>query len=107
MLPGISTYVGGDIVSGLYACGVDSSEEICLLVDLGTNGEMALGNKDRILVTSTAAGPAFEGGNITWGIGSVAGAICSVEIHDKKASVKTILNQPPVGICGPLAYRNR
>lgn len=100
LLPGISTYVGGDIVSGLYACGVDSSEEICLLVDLGTNGEMALGNKERILVTSTAAGPAFEGGNITWGIGSVAGAICSVEIHDQKAAVKTILNQPPVGICG-------
>lgn len=100
LLPGISTYVGGDIVSGLYACGFDRSEEVCLLVDLGTNGEMAIGNKDRILVTSTAAGPAFEGGNITWGTGSVAGAICSVEIHDKKASVKTILNQPPVGICG-------
>lgn len=100
LLPGISTYVGGDIVSGLYACGFDRREEVCLLVDLGTNGEMALGNKDRILVTSTAAGPAFEGGNISWGTGSVAGAICSVEIHDKKASVKTILNQPPVGICG-------
>lgn len=100
LLPGISTYVGGDIVSGLYACGFDQSEEICMLVDLGTNGEMALGNKDKILVTSTAAGPAFEGGNITWGTGSVAGAICSVEIRDEKASVKTIQDQPPVGICG-------
>ena len=100
LLPGISTYVGGDIASGIYACGFDSSEEICLLVDLGTNGEMALGNKDRILVTSTAAGPAFEGGNITWGTGSIAGAICSVEIRDGKASVQTIQNQPPVGICG-------
>lgn len=100
ILPGISTYVGGDIVSGLYACGFDKSEEISLLVDLGTNGEMALGNKDRILVTSTAAGPAFEGGNITWGTGSVAGAICSVKIADGKAQVKTIQDQPPVGICG-------
>lgn len=100
LLPGISTYVGGDIASGLYACGFDLSEEICLLVDLGTNGEMALGNKDRIFVTSTAAGPAFEGGNITWGTGSVAGAICSVKIEDKKASVKTIQDKPPAGICG-------
>ena len=100
LLPGISTYVGGDIVSGLYACGFDRSDEISLLVDLGTNGEMALGNQNRILVTSTAAGPAFEGGNITWGTGSVAGAICSVTIRDKKASVKTIQDKPPVGICG-------
>ena len=100
LLPGISTFVGGDIVSGLYACGFDQSDEICLLVDLGTNGEMALGNKERIYVTSTAAGPAFEGGNITWGTGSVAGAICSVTIQDKKASIRTIQDRPPVGICG-------
>lgn len=100
ILPGISTYVGGDIVSGLYACGFDQSEEISLLVDLGTNGEMALGNKDRILVTSTAAGPAFEGGNITWGTGSVEGAICSVTIRDRKAEIRTIQDKPAVGICG-------
>ncbi|MGN0315367.1 MAG: ASKHA domain-containing protein [Fusicatenibacter sp.] len=100
LLPGISTYVGGDIVSGLYAYGFDSEEEVCLLVDLGTNGEMAIGKKDKILVASTAAGPAFEGGNITWGTGSIAGAICSVEIHEEKPTIKTIRNQPPVGICG-------
>lgn len=100
LLPGISTYVGGDITAGLYACGFDKSEEICLLVDLGTNGEMAIGNKDRIFVTSTAAGPAFEGGNITWGTGSIAGAICSVEIQGERAEVKTIQDKPPVGICG-------
>lgn len=100
LLPGISTYVGGDIASGLYACGFHEAEEICMLVDLGTNGEMAVGNKDRILVTSTAAGPAFEGGNISWGTGSVAGAICSVEITDGKAKVKTIQGKSPVGICG-------
>ena len=100
LLPGISTYVGGDIVSGMYAWEFDKSEEVCLLVDLGTNGEMALGNKDRILVTSTAAGPAFEGGNITWGMGSVAGAICSVKIEGEKTAVKTIWDKEPVGICG-------
>ena len=65
ILPGISTFVGADIVSGIVACGMDESEEICILVDLGTNGEMAIGNRDRILSASTAAGPAFEGGNIS------------------------------------------
>lgn len=64
LLPGISTYVGGDILSGLLSCGFDEKEPTALLVDLGTNGEMAVGNQNRILVTSTAAGPAFEGGNI-------------------------------------------
>lgn len=100
LLPGISTFVGGDIVSGLYACEFENEEEVCLLVDLGTNGEMAIGRKGKILAASTAAGPAFEGGNITWGTGSVAGAICSVEIHQEKPEIKTIRNMPPVGICG-------
>ena len=57
LLPGISTYVGSDIVSGILKCGMDQSDQIRLLLDLGTNGEMALGSKDRILVTSTAALP--------------------------------------------------
>ena len=100
LLPGISTYVGGDIVSGMYACGFHETEEICLLVDLGTNGEMALGNKDKVFVTSTAAGPAFEGGNITWGTGSIPGAIAAAEIHGAAVSVQTIGNKPPQGICG-------
>lgn len=100
ILPGISTYVGGDIVSGLYACGFDEAEEIKLLVDLGTNGEMVLGNRDKLLVTSTAAGPAFEGGNIEWGMGSVAGAICKVTLDGVRAKCHTILDKEPVGICG-------
>lgn len=100
LLPGISTYVGGDIVSGLYACGFMQTEEVCLLVDLGTNGEMALGNREKILVTSTAAGPAFEGGNIAWGTGSIPGAIASVEIHGEDVEIRTIKDLPPTGICG-------
>ena len=63
---GISAFVGGDIVSGLYMCGFDNSEKINLFIDLGTNGEMAIGNKDRIIATSTAAGPAFEGGRLSF-----------------------------------------
>lgn len=100
ILPGISTFVGGDIVSGLYYCDYSTDEKVSLLVDLGTNGEMAIGNKDRILVTSTAAGPAFEGGNITWGMGSVRGAISNVSIEEGKVTIQTIGDAPPIGLCG-------
>lgn len=100
LLPGISTYVGADISAGMLSCGFDRLEEPCILIDLGTNGEMAIGNKDRILVTSTAAGPAFEGGNISCGMGSVPGAICKVRLHDDGAEVTTIGDKPPVGLCG-------
>lgn len=61
IFPGISTYVGGDIVSGLFSCGFHKNKDVCLFVDLGTNGEMAIGCQNRILCTSAAAGPAFEG----------------------------------------------
>lgn len=98
--PGFSTFVGADIVSGICALHMGKGEEIDMLIDLGTNGEMALGNGERLLVTSTAAGPAFEGGNITWGTGSVPGAVCNVHLEDGKLEVKTIQNKPPVGICG-------
>jgi uncharacterized 2Fe-2S/4Fe-4S cluster protein (DUF4445 family) len=100
IVPGISTFVGGDITAGLFSCNVDQQEGYSLLIDLGTNGEMALGNKDKIIVTSTAAGPAFEGGNIEWGVGSLEGAIAGVKIVDGKAEVRTIGNKPPIGICG-------
>lgn len=100
LLPGITTYVGADISSGMLSCGFDRFKEPCLLIDLGTNGEMALGSRERILVTSTAAGPAFEGGNISCGMGSVPGAICNVTIEDGHAEIKTIGEQPPVGLCG-------
>lgn len=101
ILPGISVFVGGDIVSGLYANNMDHDTGNSLLIDFGTNGEMALGNKDRILVTSTAAGPAFEGGNIQCGVGSVKGAIVGVSIQNhNRVEVKTIGDQVPIGICG-------
>ena len=100
ILPGISTYLGADIVSGLVACGIDQKEELSILVDLGTNGEMAIGNRDWILATSTAAGPAFEGANISCGTAGVPGAIDRVSIEDGLASLTTIGGQAPVGICG-------
>lgn len=98
--PGVSTYVGGDITAGMYALDFDKREKPCVLVDLGTNGEMAIGCKDRIMVTSTAAGPAFEGGNIVCGTGSIPSAICKVELDGEKVKLETIGNEEPCGICG-------
>lgn len=98
--PGISAFVGGDITAGLYALDFDRKEKPCVLIDLGTNGEMAIGCGERILVTSTAAGPAFEGGNIVCGTGSIPGAVCSVEILDGRTIVETIGGKAARGICG-------
>ena len=101
ILPGISAFVGGDVVADLLVCPGFETEELSLLIDLGTNGEMVLGNKDRLLATSTAAGPAFEGGNITCGTASIPGSISRVKIQNHRAIVKTIQDKtPPMGICG-------
>lgn len=99
-VPGITTFVGADITAGLLNCGFAQSDEVCMLIDLGTNGEMAIGNKERLLVTSTAAGPAFEGGNISCGTGSIEGAVCDLRISDGKTEIATIGDRPIVGICG-------
>ena len=100
LLPGIGVYVGADIVSGIIACDMDISDELCLFVDIGTNGEMAIGNKHKILTASTAAGPAFEGGNISCGSAAVPGAICSVKIQGHTALYNTIDSKSPKGLCG-------
>ena len=99
-VPGITAYVGADITAGMLHCGFAQNEMVSMLIDLGTNGEMAIGNKDKILVTSTAAGPAFEGGNISCGTGSVEGAICDVTISEGQTAIKTIADKPMTGICG-------
>ena len=101
LLPGISTYVGADITSGLLVCGFDDDRDgASLLIDFGTNGEMAIGNGDCLIATSTAAGPAFEGGNISCGIGSVVGAIRAARFVDGAMEYETIGDGAPVGICG-------
>ncbi|AEF84592.1 ferredoxin [Treponema primitia ZAS-2] len=100
ILPGISTYVGADITAGIYFSNMYKSREPELLMDIGTNGEMALMVSGKLLCTATAAGPAFEGGNIQWGTGSVPGAISSVVWQNGQFELKTIGNRPPGGICG-------
>ncbi|MDP3792026.1 MAG: ASKHA domain-containing protein [Candidatus Omnitrophota bacterium] len=100
-IPGVTTYVGGDIVSGVLACGLSESGEISLLVDIGTNGEIVLGNSEWMISAAASAGPAFEGSGLTSGMKAVKGAIQKVEI-DKDLNVKvlTIADEKPKGICG-------
>lgn len=99
-MPGFSGFVGGDILSGVYALDMDQRGEISLLVDLGTNGEMVLGNCDGLYMTSTAAGPALEGGNIQYGMPGISGAISDVTVRRGFSRVETIDGEPARGICG-------
>lgn len=85
--PHISAFVGGDIVAGIYASDLDQSLKKVLFVDLGTNGEMVLGNKEGFIVTSSAAGPAFEGVGISCGGSSINGAISHVSLQPFRLEV--------------------
>ena len=100
LLPNIYGFVGGDIVSGIIYTGMHRSEELSLLVDIGTNNEMVLGNKDFMLCCSAAAGPALEGAKIKMGMRAAPGAIDSVKINGSDITITTIGDMPPVGICG-------
>lgn len=99
ILPSVSAYVGADTIAAVLATGIYKNDEISLLIDIGTNGEIVLGNKEAMYSCSTAAGPAFEGANIRNGIGGVKGAIDKVFFKDK-LSYTTIGNEKPIGICG-------
>ena len=96
----ISAYVGSDIVMGIYVTDMDKSSSYSLLMDLGTNGEMVIGNKDLLLAASCPAGPAFEGVNIECGGPSMPGAVCQTKIVNGSVSCETIGNQPAACICG-------
>ncbi len=98
--PIISSYVGADITSGILACKLHEREGITLFVDIGTNGEMVLAVNGKLVATSTAAGPAFEGMNITHGMRAGVGAIESFEITLDGIIIKTIGEAESVGICG-------
>lgn len=100
LLPGISAYVGSDIMAGMLSVDMDLAEKPVILIDIGTNGEIVIGNKDHMFCTATAAGPAFEGGNISCGIGSVAGAIAKIKEVDKGFVIETIGGAAPIGVCG-------
>lgn len=100
LLPAVSGFVGGDVLGDALSLSLNQQEKPSLLIDVGTNGEILLGCKDRFLCCSTAAGPAFEGAEIHCGMQATAGAIYEVHWKHGYLQYKTYENVPPVGICG-------
>ncbi|MDY6835734.1 MAG: ASKHA domain-containing protein [Chloroflexota bacterium] len=98
-LPIASGYVGADIVAGIMATELHKANEPSLLIDIGTNGEIAFSCADKLVACSCAAGPAFEGANISCGMMAAEGAIEAVRIGDS-VRIKTIGNKASIGICG-------
>lgn len=98
--PCMNSFVGADITCAVLASGMTNKKEISLLCDIGTNGELALWKDETLYVTSTAAGPAFEGAGISCGCGSVLGAIDRVWIQDNHICTHTIGEVPATGLCG-------
>ena len=98
--PSIGSFVGSDILAGIAATGIHEKENFTALIDLGTNGEIVIGNKNQIVCTSTAAGPAFEGANISMGMRAITGAISSLNLLDGKIEPSVIGNTMAKGICG-------
>jgi len=99
-IPCVASYVGGDIVAGVMSCGIPEHEEVRGLIDIGTNGEIAIGNKDWLVCCSASAGPAFEGGGTRCGMRAIKGAIEKVVISEGGLEYQTIGNARPRGICG-------
>ncbi len=98
LFPLVSGYVGGDLVAFLYGC--PNPEGHTFYLDIGTNGEMALFSGGRWWVTSVAAGPTFEGGDVSCGMTARAGAVSGVRVEGDSLCLDTIAGAPPVGICG-------
>ena len=100
IIPSASNYIGGDIVSGLLKLDIHKQDKTCMFFDIGTNGELVLGNKDWMIAGAGAAGPALEGYISRYGMRAAPGAIDKVKISDGRISYTTIGNRKPVGICG-------
>ncbi len=100
VVPGGYPYVGGDITSGIIVSGIYKEKDLSLFVDIGTNGEIVVGNKDFLVCCSASAGPCFEGSGVKNGVRAIKGAIQKVKIDNEKVYYETIGNGEPVGICG-------
>jgi uncharacterized 2Fe-2S/4Fe-4S cluster protein (DUF4445 family) len=98
--PCLGGFVGSDILAGIIATGIAHSDDLMALVDLGTNGEIAIGNRHGIVCASTAAGPAFEAGSIRMGMRAATGAISYVSLSNGKMIPTVIGDAEPRGICG-------
>ncbi len=100
VFPSLGAYVGGDIVAGMLASGMDRDPRLRLFIDVGTNCEIVLGNADRLVATAAPAGPAFEGAQIRCGMRAAEGAIEVVRIRDGALELGVIGDAEPVGLCG-------
>jgi uncharacterized 2Fe-2S/4Fe-4S cluster protein (DUF4445 family) len=102
LFPAISSYVGGDIVAGVMGSGLYRTEALTLYVDIGTNAEIVIGNREWLVCAACSAGPAFEGGGITHGMRAAEGAIKDFSINPDSMEPMnlTIGNKPAIGICG-------
>lgn len=98
--PCIGGFVGADLLAGIVAVDMANSDELVALIDLGTNGEIAIGNRDGVVCASTAAGPAFEAGSIRMGMRAVTGAVSHVSLANGQMHPTVIGDVPPRGICG-------
>lgn len=100
-LPSRGSYVGGDITADILASDMYKSDKLTLLIDVGTNGEVVLGNKDWLVACSCSAGPAFEGGEVEFGMRAMKGAIEKISLKNNfDVEYKVIGNVKPKGICG-------
>lgn len=101
IMPGPAGYVGGDIVSGILYSELNTREDITLFIDIGTNGEIVLGNHEFLMTAACSAGPAFEAGGIRWGMRAEEGAIEKITLDpiSFKPEYSTVENKPPRGIC--------
>ena len=100
LCPALSGYVGGDITAGLLGSGAGNEEKICLFADIGTNGEMCIGNKDGFLCCAAAAGPAFEGAGTDCGTDARKGAVNRVYYVNNEIKFDVIGDVKATGICG-------
>jgi uncharacterized 2Fe-2S/4Fe-4S cluster protein (DUF4445 family) len=102
VLPAVGSYVGGDITAGVISSGMYATDKLTLFIDIGTNGEMVLGNSEWLLSCACSAGPAFEGGGVKMGMRATAGAIEDVYVDDLtlEPTFRTIDDAAAIGICG-------
>jgi len=100
-LPAVSSYIGADIVAGAYGAGLHERKDKVLFIDIGTNGEMVLGNGGKLVSCSCAAGPALEGMNISCGMRAADGAIEDIHFHPETGfALEVIGHKRPLGLCG-------
>jgi len=100
LFPHLGAYVGGDIIAGVLAAGMDRDKRLRLFIDIGTNCEIVLGNGEKLMATAAPAGPAFEAASIRCGMRAAPGAIEVVTIGDDGISLQVIDDVAPIGLCG-------